>query len=233
MQGDLAGQDDRAGRGRQQQAAVEQPAQVRRGVGGDLAVGRAPGQAFQYVEGGGRGPGEQLRHPGPVGEQGGERGDGGDGVVGGGQTGGGEDLLDAAGGHPGGGLLRGGAQPGRGRVLGGGREQFPGRAHQPQPVVAAPHQGLFAQGGEGAGQGGGDGRVGRLAGVPGHESEQFVVGGRVRGDGQGLGRLEREPVQPLQGPYDRGAGAGPGGELGEVRGDGGDEIGAAAQEGGQ
>ncbi len=147
-----------------------------------------------------------------------------------GQTEGGKDLLDAAGRHPRRGLPHGGPQTGRGRMLRGGREQLAGRAHQPQPVVAAPHQGLFAQKGESPRQGTGDGRI---TVVTGQQTEQLAVRRRVRRHGQRLRRLQREPVQPLQRTHHRGTGACPGGELGEVGGHGSDEVGAAAQEGGQ
>jgi hypothetical protein len=77
---------------------------------------------------------------------------------------------------------------------------------------------------------GGDGLVPLVAG---HEAEEFFVRRRVRGDGECLRRLQGEAVQALQGTHDRGAGAGAGRELREVRGDGGDEVGAAAQQRGE
>ncbi|EGG43834.1 hypothetical protein SGM_6175 [Streptomyces griseoaurantiacus M045] len=56
VEGDLAGQDDGAGRGGQQQAPVEQGAQPGRGVGGDLAVGGVPTGAGRGRRGSRRGP---------------------------------------------------------------------------------------------------------------------------------------------------------------------------------
>ncbi|MGX1475563.1 UNVERIFIED_CONTAM: hypothetical protein RKD50_004371 [Streptomyces canus] len=111
-----------------------------------------------------------------------------------------------------------------------GREQLPGGAHQPQPVVVAPHQGLLPQGGKGAGERRRDGRV---AAVTGQQREEFLVRRRVRGHGQRLRRLQRETVQPLQRPHHRRPRPGPGGELGQVRGHGGDEVGAGTQKRGQ
>ncbi len=196
----------------------------------DLPVRRAPHQSLQHLPGrSGQGV-QERRHPRPVGEQPAERGHGGDGVMGRGETGRREDLLDPPRRHPRRRLPHGRPEPRRGGVLRGRREQLAGGAHQPQPVVGAPHQGLLAQQGDGPGQGRGDGRV---PVVTGHETEQFLVRRRVLRHGQRLGRLQREPVQPLQGADHRGAGAGPGGELREVRGDGRDEVGPAAQEGGQ
>ncbi len=230
VQGDLAGQDDRARRGRQQQAAVQQMAQVRRRIVGDLAVRRSPHQPVQHLAGLLGQAGEEPRHPLPVGEQLTERRHGGDRVVRRGQPDDGQDLLDPARRHPRRRLPHTGSEPRRRGVLRGGREQLTGGAHQPQPVVGPPYQGLFAQEGDGPGQGRRDDGV---PPVTGHEPEQLVVRRRVRRHGQRLRRLQREPVQPLQCPYDRGPGARPGGELREVRGHGGDEVGAAAQEGGQ
>ncbi len=227
MQGDLARQYDRPRGRRQQQSAVQQPAQPGRRIRRDLAVRRPPHQALQDLAGLGGGVGEQRRHPRPVREQAGQGGHRGDRVMGRGQSGGRDDLLDAPRRHPGRGLLHGGPEPRRRRVLRRGRQQLTGRADQPQPVVTAPDQGLLAQDVQGVRQGGGDGRVAR---VPGHEPEQFLVRRRVRRHGQRLRRLQREPVQPLQGAHDRGTGAGAGRELGEVGGHGRDEIRSAAQQ---
>lgn len=49
MQGHLPGQYDRPRRGRQQQPPVEEPAQMGRGIGGDLAERRPPHQPGQHL----------------------------------------------------------------------------------------------------------------------------------------------------------------------------------------
>ncbi len=70
MQGHLTGQHDRAGRRRQQQRAVDQPAQMTRRIGRHLAVRRPPHQPGQHLQRLGGRRVEQRRHPLPVGEQG-------------------------------------------------------------------------------------------------------------------------------------------------------------------
>lgn len=102
MQGGLAGQHHGAGRHRQQQPVVAQPLHRRGGVRGHLPVRRPPHQPVQHGQGLGRGGVQQLAHPGPVGEERGQGGHGGDRVVRGGQPGRGQDLLEAARGHAGG-----------------------------------------------------------------------------------------------------------------------------------
>ncbi len=227
MQGDLAGQYDGAGCGGQQQAAVEQCAQAGRGVGGDLAVGRAPEQPGEDVEGVGGDVVQERGHAGAVGEQGGERGGRGDRVGGRGQPDGGDDLLHPPRRHPGGGLGDGRTEPGRGGVLRGGREKLTSGTDEAQTIVRSPQKRLLAKRGDGAGQGTLD--VG-IAVVTGHEDAERVVRRRIGRDGQGLCRLQREPVQPLQGPHDTGPGGGPRGELSEIGGNGGDEVGSGAEQ---
>lgn len=98
-------------------------------------------------------------------------------------------------------------------MLRGRREDLARRAHQPQPLVLAPDQGLFAQRGQGTGQRVGDRRarvVTVLAVVPavtGEQPEQRFVRGGVGGHRERLGGLQREPVEVLQRAYDRGTGA--------------------------
>ncbi len=150
--------------------------------------------------------------------------------MGGGQARRRHDLLDPARRHARRGLRDRGPEAGRRRVLRRRRQQLARRPHQPQPVVRAPHQRLLAQRGEGARQ-----RVHDrgIAPVARHQREQLVVRRRVRRDGQCLRRLQRETVEALEGAHDRPAGTGPGRELGEVGGDGRDEVGAAAQQRGK
>lgn len=230
VQGDLPGQYHRAGRRRQQQPAVDQPAQMARRVRRHLAVRRSPHQPGQHIHRVGGGVVEERRHAGAVREEGGERRHGGHRVVGGRQPRRRHDLLDAPRGHARRGLRDGRSEPRRGRVLRGRGEQLPGRPQQPEAGVGAPHQGLLAERAERARERRRDRRVGVVAR---HQSEQLVVRRRVRRHGQRLRRLQGETVQALQGPDHRGAGACAGGELGEVRGDGGDQVRAGPEERGQ
>ncbi len=137
------------------------------------------------------------------------------------------DLLHPARGHPRGRLLHRRAQPRRRRVLRGRRQQLPGRTHEPQPVVGAPHQRLLPQRPERPRQRRGDRRITL---VTRHQPEQHLVRRRLRRHRQRLRRLQREPVQPLQCPHDRRTGARAGRELREVGGNGRDEVGAGAQQ---
>ncbi|ATL83680.1 hypothetical protein SMALA_3446 [Streptomyces malaysiensis subsp. malaysiensis] len=71
------------------------------------------------------------------------------------------------------------------------------------------------------------------AGVARQQIPQGFVRAWVGCDREGLGGLLGESVEPLHGSYHRGAGAGPGGELGEVVRHRGEQIGAGAQQGGE
>ncbi len=165
VQGEFAGQDDAAGAGGQQQAPGQQPFDRALGVlrgdraGGvrDGAGGRSPDQPVEQPQRGLGGGGEQGLAAGAVAEQGGERGDGGDRVGRRGLPGGGEQLLEPGRGHAGARLGEGRAQAGAAGVGGGRRERLAGRDDQAQAVVGTPEQGPVAQGGQGAGQRGGDG----------------------------------------------------------------------------
>ncbi|CAM5705189.1 hypothetical protein SANTM175S_00780 [Streptomyces antimycoticus] len=174
MQGDLAGQHDVARPGREQQSAVQQPADGRSGRGdGRLSVRRSPGQLGQHGRRAGRRPAQQRRHPGAVLEQLGQGRHRRDRVVGGRQPGARQQLLQSARRHPGRGLLDGRAETGRRGGGGGGREQFAGGADEAEAVVTAPDQGLVAQGGHGTRQLGGDRRT--------------FLGGQGGGAGCGVG----------------------------------------------
>ncbi len=69
MQGHFTREYDRAGRRRQQQTPVDEPAQPGRRVGGDLAVRRAPDQPVEHLKRLLGGAGEQRLHPAPGREQ--------------------------------------------------------------------------------------------------------------------------------------------------------------------
>lgn len=142
----------------------------------------------------------------------------------------GDDLLDAARGHPDGRLRHGRPEAGRRGVRGGGGEEFAGGADEPEPVVRTPEQRLFAEPLDRARQCVGDLRI---AVVTGHEGEERLVRGGVGRDRQRLRGLEREPVEVFQRPYDRCAGARPGRELAEIAGHRCQQIGPRPQQPGQ
>ncbi len=228
VQRHLARQDHVVGARGQQRAPGQQPLDGGPGLGGaDPAGGRGtvrrtPHQPPQHVLDPGNRGGEQRLRPLAVRPQGGQRGDGADRVVGGGQPGVGQDVLEPPRGEPGGGLGEGRAEPGRPGGAAGGREHVAGGADQSRPVGGAPDQGLFPEHRQ---------RCGRSGAVQqrGQHRERAVVGG----DRQRLGGLQGEAVQPLQRAHHGGAGGQPGGELGEVAGHGVEQVGAGAEQRGE
>ncbi len=147
--------------------------------------------------------------------------------MGGGQPDGRNDLLHPGRRHPGRGLGDGRPQPGGGGTGGRRGEQLARRADPPQPVLVAPHQGLVAQGGQGVGERG----AGPFVLAARQQPLQHRVRARLRADREGLGGLQGEPVQPVQGAHHRGPGPGPGGQLRHIAGHRTEQVRAGAQQG--